>query len=190
MIPSDLKTELLLTSDQPIVYVDKDEYWGDAIDGSGRNRLGELLMEVRAKILAETESEQQGSKKDKEGAAGSSGGNDSSGGNSGGHASGQDSHQADAGQSGRGNTGAGAEDSSGGGQEGQGGGTQQAGGQNQTAAMDPTIAVCHGTAPTAYNTLRDGSDVNVQIKCDNLLNAKEQFICHQCNCVSKAPKGV
>lgn len=30
-----------------VQHTDKDKYWGDAGDGSGKNRLGVLLMEVR-----------------------------------------------------------------------------------------------------------------------------------------------
>ena len=43
-----LKNLLLSTGDKKLVeHTTNDDYWGDKGDGSGRNRLGELLMEVR-----------------------------------------------------------------------------------------------------------------------------------------------
>ncbi|HZE99489.1 MAG TPA: NADAR family protein [Planctomycetota bacterium] len=45
----DLKRLLLGTGERKIVEHTKyDRYWGDGGDGSGRNRLGELLMQLRA----------------------------------------------------------------------------------------------------------------------------------------------
>lgn len=42
---------LLSTGDARIVeHSTKDGYWGDGGDGSGRNRLGEILMETRARL--------------------------------------------------------------------------------------------------------------------------------------------
>jgi len=44
--------ELLLTKNCNIVeHTDNDDYWGDGGDGSGKNRLGFLLMKVRDEIL-------------------------------------------------------------------------------------------------------------------------------------------
>jgi len=46
-----LKRELLLTSDRRLVeHSLTDSYWGDDWDGSGQNRLGILLMELRAEL--------------------------------------------------------------------------------------------------------------------------------------------
>jgi predicted NAD-dependent protein-ADP-ribosyltransferase YbiA (DUF1768 family) len=33
-----------------VEHTKKDKYWADGGDGSGKNRLGELLMKVRAEI--------------------------------------------------------------------------------------------------------------------------------------------
>jgi hypothetical protein len=47
----DLADLLLSTGDGRIVeHTTKDRYWGDGGDGSGLNRLGEILMEVREKL--------------------------------------------------------------------------------------------------------------------------------------------
>lgn len=44
----DLRFELLATGDAPLVeHTPDDDYWGDGGDGSGRNMLGRLLVEVR-----------------------------------------------------------------------------------------------------------------------------------------------
>src|SRR5262245_14427472 len=44
----DLKTVLLGTGDAVLVeHTERDSYWGDGGDGSGRNMLGRILMEVR-----------------------------------------------------------------------------------------------------------------------------------------------
>ena len=45
---------LLATGDAVIVeHTNNDGYWGDGGDGSGKNRLGELLMELREKLRTE-----------------------------------------------------------------------------------------------------------------------------------------
>lgn len=47
----DLRTQLLATGDRPLVeHTKNDAYWADGGDGSGHNRLGELLMRVRAEL--------------------------------------------------------------------------------------------------------------------------------------------
>ena len=44
----ELKELLLKTSDKILIeHTENDSYWGDAGDGSGRNRLGKLLMRIR-----------------------------------------------------------------------------------------------------------------------------------------------
>lgn len=44
----DLKTLLLATANAKIVeHTENDDYWGDGGNGSGRNMLGRILMEVR-----------------------------------------------------------------------------------------------------------------------------------------------
>ncbi len=51
----ELAAMLLATGDAPLVeHTRHDAYWGDGGDGSGRNRLGELLMQVRADVAAQT----------------------------------------------------------------------------------------------------------------------------------------
>ncbi len=43
-----LKDKLLATGDAVLIeHTRNDRYWGDGGDGTGRNRLGEILMEVR-----------------------------------------------------------------------------------------------------------------------------------------------
>ena len=50
-----LRELLLSTADRHLVeHTKNDHYWGDGLDGSGRNRLGELLMELRALLCAES----------------------------------------------------------------------------------------------------------------------------------------
>ena len=50
----DLRALLLSTGDEMIVeHIHNDDYWGDGGDGSGRNRLGILLMEIREELLTE-----------------------------------------------------------------------------------------------------------------------------------------
>ncbi|HEY1110322.1 MAG TPA: NADAR family protein [Opitutaceae bacterium] len=50
---ADLRELLLSTGDARLVeHTTNDSYWGDGGDGSGRNRLGELLMELRADLVS------------------------------------------------------------------------------------------------------------------------------------------
>lgn len=50
----DLRAVLLGTGDATLVeHTASDSYWGDGGDGSGRNRLGQLLMRVRDELRAE-----------------------------------------------------------------------------------------------------------------------------------------
>jgi len=47
----DLRAILLGTGNARIVeHTTNDSYWGDGGDGSGRNRLGEILMQVREEL--------------------------------------------------------------------------------------------------------------------------------------------
>ena len=49
----DLKAILLGTGDATLVeHTANDSYWGDGGDGSGKNRLGHLLMQLRAELRA------------------------------------------------------------------------------------------------------------------------------------------
>jgi len=49
-----LKSLLLSTGDVELVeHTKNDAYWGDGGDGTGKNRLGQLLMELRTKLRAE-----------------------------------------------------------------------------------------------------------------------------------------
>lgn len=49
----DLRAILLGTGDAILVeHTSNDSYWGDGGDGSGRNRLGQILMSVRAGLRA------------------------------------------------------------------------------------------------------------------------------------------
>ena len=53
----DLRAILLDTGDAEIVeHTTNDRYWGDGGDGSGRNKLGEILMEVREELRSEARS--------------------------------------------------------------------------------------------------------------------------------------
>lgn len=46
------KSALLNTHPRPLVeHTERDKYWADGGDGSGLNRLGQLLMEVRLELL-------------------------------------------------------------------------------------------------------------------------------------------
>jgi N-glycosidase YbiA len=46
-----LQALLIATGDSELVeHTAKDRYWGDGGDGRGRNRLGQLLMELRAEL--------------------------------------------------------------------------------------------------------------------------------------------
>jgi N-glycosidase YbiA len=48
---ADLRALLLGTSDAVLVeHTENDSYWGDGGDGSGRNRLGQILMSVRQEL--------------------------------------------------------------------------------------------------------------------------------------------
>ncbi|MFD0724794.1 NADAR family protein [Lysobacter brunescens] len=50
----DLRALLLSTGDAKLVeHTENDEYWGDGGDGHGRNMLGQLLMRVRERLVAE-----------------------------------------------------------------------------------------------------------------------------------------
>lgn len=49
----ELKATLLATGDAKLVeHTEKDSYWGDGGDGSGKNRLGQILMKVRDELRA------------------------------------------------------------------------------------------------------------------------------------------
>ncbi|WP_230658542.1 NADAR family protein [Psychrobacter sp. I-STPA10] len=51
---SELKELLLSTGDKILVeHTENDSYWGDGGDGSGKNRLGKLLMKVREELSTE-----------------------------------------------------------------------------------------------------------------------------------------
>ena len=51
----ELKAVLLGTGDAILVeHTAKDSYWGDGGDGSGKNRLGHLLMKVREELRAQS----------------------------------------------------------------------------------------------------------------------------------------
>lgn len=51
----DLREALLSSGERPLVEAaPRDFYWGDGTDGSGRNRLGELLMGLRAELRTAT----------------------------------------------------------------------------------------------------------------------------------------
>jgi len=51
---SSLRSLLLHTGDAELIeHTKNDRYWGDGGDGTGKNRLGQLLMELRAKLRTE-----------------------------------------------------------------------------------------------------------------------------------------
>jgi len=51
---ADVRAALLGTGEEPLVEdTTNDRYWGCGTDGTGRNRLGQILMEVRAALRAE-----------------------------------------------------------------------------------------------------------------------------------------
>src|SRR5262245_42848056 len=51
----DIRARLLATGDEELVEnAPGDYYWGCGADGSGKNRLGQILMEVRARLRDET----------------------------------------------------------------------------------------------------------------------------------------
>lgn len=53
----ELTSLLLTTGDAKLVeHTEKDRYWGDGGDGSGKNRLGQLLMELRIQLRGESAS--------------------------------------------------------------------------------------------------------------------------------------
>jgi ribA/ribD-fused uncharacterized protein len=48
---ADLRATLLATGDATIIeHTENDAYWGDGGDGSGKNRLGQILMRVRDEL--------------------------------------------------------------------------------------------------------------------------------------------
>lgn len=48
---TDLTRLLLATGDAKLVeHTEQDDYWGDGGDGSGKNMLGRILMEVREEL--------------------------------------------------------------------------------------------------------------------------------------------
>lgn len=52
---ADIRAVLLATGDALLVeHTEKDAYWGDGGDGSGRNMLGKILMEVRDRLRKTT----------------------------------------------------------------------------------------------------------------------------------------
>lgn len=58
----DLREQLLGTGERQLVeHTRNDTYWGDGGDGSGQNRLGELLMQVRAELASKQAFLQTGS---------------------------------------------------------------------------------------------------------------------------------
>mgnify|MGYP003691392609 CR=1 FL=1 len=47
----DLRQKLLDTGNRDLIeHTEKDKYWGDGKDGSGKNMLGKLLMKVREEL--------------------------------------------------------------------------------------------------------------------------------------------
>jgi ribA/ribD-fused uncharacterized protein len=55
-----LKQQLLETGEETLVeHTSNDSYWGDGGDGSGKNMLGKILMEVRSKFNEERQSEEK-----------------------------------------------------------------------------------------------------------------------------------
>ena len=52
---TDLQEILIDTGNAPIVeHSERDSYWGDGGDGKGQNVLGKLLMEVRERLIGES----------------------------------------------------------------------------------------------------------------------------------------
>lgn len=50
----DLRSLLLYTRDAELIeHTKNDRYWGDGGDGTGKNRLGQLLMELRTRLRTE-----------------------------------------------------------------------------------------------------------------------------------------
>jgi len=55
----ELRQILLSTGDAQIVeHTERDSYWGDGGDGSGKNMLGRILMEVRQELLTASQNHQ------------------------------------------------------------------------------------------------------------------------------------
>jgi N-glycosidase YbiA len=55
---ADLREILLGTGDAKIVeHTENDDYWGDGGDGSGKNKLGQILMQVREELRGRGEAE-------------------------------------------------------------------------------------------------------------------------------------
>jgi ribA/ribD-fused uncharacterized protein len=53
---ADERAILLATGGSTLVeHTEKDHYWGDGGDGSGKNRLGEILMKVRDELRSKPE---------------------------------------------------------------------------------------------------------------------------------------
>eukprot|EP00758_Cryptobia_borreli_P007285 Tbor_TRINITY_DN5274_c0_g2::TRINITY_DN5274_c0_g2_i1::g.16053::m.16053/K09935/K09935; uncharacterized protein len=50
---SDASVVLLQTGMKLLVYHNADSYWGDGLDGSGRNMLGAILMAVRKRLVSD-----------------------------------------------------------------------------------------------------------------------------------------
>ena len=51
-----LRELLLATGDAKLVeHTDRDAYWGDGGDGTGRNMLGRILMAIRETLRAESD---------------------------------------------------------------------------------------------------------------------------------------
>lgn len=51
-----IRKELLATGDAKLIeHTENDSYWGDGGNGSGKNMLGKILMEVRTKLRQEEE---------------------------------------------------------------------------------------------------------------------------------------
>jgi ribA/ribD-fused uncharacterized protein len=54
----DIRNILLSTGDAKIVeHTENDSYWGDGGDGSGKNMLGQILMEIREELKRESTDE-------------------------------------------------------------------------------------------------------------------------------------
>lgn len=52
---ADLRTLLQSTGTARLIYSDEeDTYWGSGMDGNGENNLGKALVEVRQRLLNET----------------------------------------------------------------------------------------------------------------------------------------
>ncbi len=57
---ADIRAVLFGTGDAEIVeHTSNDSYWGDGGDGSGKNRLGRILMSVREELRAHEQKQQQ-----------------------------------------------------------------------------------------------------------------------------------